>query len=51
MFDHYNVIHEQDLAQAVVKGFAPANGKANGSEAPAGVSSDPLSSSPATTPL
>jgi len=27
MFDRYNIIDEQDLAAAVAKRFAPANGK------------------------
>ena len=37
MFDRYNIIDEQDLAAAVAKRFAPANGKHPGCRAEPGV--------------
>ena len=51
MFDRYNIIDEADLAAAVAKRFAPANGKQRANIPGAAPTPDPLSSSAATSPL
>jgi hypothetical protein len=47
MFDRYNIVNDADLAAAVAKRFAPANGKQAANKEGTATSGTPLSSSAA----